>query len=97
MTSSEASIPDELHQNLEKAFKVIDADNSGYIDAAEVENLIKTVYNDPNYQGAKVDDEQIKKEAEIMLAALDENSDKKISLSEFINFCSRVLSAAQKA
>jgi len=82
---------EEVHKCLEAAFKEVDVDGSGFIEAAEVEKVLKGVYEAPNYQGFKADEEQIKKEAEQLIASMDANSDKKISLAEFIAFFEKLM------
>lgn len=55
----------ETRKCLEKAFKEVDTDGSGFIDVIEVEKVLRGVYNAPNFQGKRADDNQIKKEAEV--------------------------------
>jgi Ca2+-binding EF-hand superfamily protein len=76
---------------LETAFKEVDVDGSGFIDAAEVEKVLTGVYNAPNYKGKKADAAQIKKEANDMIASMDQNNDKKVSLAEFLNFFEKMM------
>jgi len=92
-TEAQVVMTDELRQCLDQAFKEVDTDGSGFIDAAEAERVLKSVYNDPNFKGRKpADDEQVKKEASDLIALLDQNSDNKVSLSEFTNFFEKLLS-----
>ena len=82
---------DEVRQCLEKAFKEVDADNSGFVEAGEIEKVLRGVYNAPNFKGKRADDVEIKKEAQDMITTMDQNGDKKVSLSEFITFFTKVL------
>jgi len=82
---------EEIHKCLEAAFKEVDTDSSGFIDSAEIERVLKTVYEAPNYQGHKADEEQIKSEAALLISSMDENSDKKISLAEFLAFYEKLM------
>ena len=85
---------DETRQCLEKAFKEVDADNSGFIDVGEVEKVLRGVYSAPNFKGKRADDAEIKKEAQDMITNMDQNGDKKVSLAEFITFFSKVLESS---
>jgi len=86
-----ATNKEEARQCLEKAFKEVDADESGFIEAHEVERVIRGVYNAPNFKGRKADEVEIKKEALDMIASMDQNNDHKVSLAEFISFFEKVL------
>jgi calmodulin len=86
----------ETRKCLESAFKEVDTDGSGFIDSAEVEKVLLSVYAAPNYKGKKADHEQIKKEAAEMISSMDQNNDKKISLTEFIAFFEKMASDCAK-
>jgi len=89
-----ASDQEQARKCLEVAFKEVDADNSGFIDVGEVERVLRTVYEAPNFKGKKADDAQIKKEAADMISSMDQNNDNKVSLAEFITFFEKTIKAS---
>jgi len=89
-----ASDQEQARRCLEVAFKEVDADSSGFIDVAEVEKVLRSVYDAPNFKGKKADAAQIKKEAGDMIASMDQNDDKKVSLAEFISFFEKSIQAS---
>jgi Ca2+-binding EF-hand superfamily protein len=83
--------PAELRRRVEVAFKEIDTDNNGYIEAAEVVNVLKAIFNDPSYKGEKMDIQDIKQMATGIIMTFDKNNDSKISIDEFADFLKKVL------
>jgi Ca2+-binding EF-hand superfamily protein len=78
---------------LEDAFKALDKDGSGFIDLSEAEHVFRLVYDSPNFKGKKADDSQIKREAQEMIASMDQNKDNKVSLDEFIKYGEKAMSS----
>jgi len=87
---------EDVRKCLEDAFKKIDADGSGFIDLSEAEHVLKLVYEAPNFKGKKADDAQIKKEAQEMIASMDQNKDNKVSLEEFVKFAEKTILESAK-
>jgi len=83
----------DVRKCLEEAFKALDKDASGFIDLSEAEHVFRLVYDSPNYKGKKPDDAQIKKEAQDMIASMDQNKDNKVSLDEFVKFSEKTMMA----
>jgi len=81
---------------LEEAFKKVDRDGSGFIDHSEAEHVLRLVYEAPNFKGKKADDAQIKKEAQEMIASMDQNNDNKVSLEEFVKFAEKSMNECAK-
>jgi len=87
---------DDVKKCLEEAFKKVDSDGSGFIDLSEAERVLRLVYEAPNYKGKKADDAQIKKEAQDMIASMDQNQDNKVSLDEFMKFAEKTMTECTK-
>ena len=73
----------EAKSALTKAFQSVDRDNSGTIDAKELEAVLKSYYD-----GTKkpCDNARIKDEAQKFILEVDKNKDGKINLEEFLNY-----------
>jgi Ca2+-binding EF-hand superfamily protein len=68
---------------LTNAFKMVDTDNSGSIDASELEKVLQTYYKS---SGKPVDAAKIKSDTTAFLQEVDKNRDNKVNLDEFLNF-----------
>lgn len=86
----------DVKKCLEEAFKKVDRDGSGFIDLSEAEHVLRLVYEAPNFQGKKASDAQIKKEAQEMIASMDQNKDNKVSLDEFVKFAEKTMNECTK-
>lgn len=69
---------DETDKKLKPAFADIDKDNSGFIEASELKNVLKTM-------GVDMPDEQV----EGVLKMADINGDKKLDYKEYKNLVSK--------
>jgi len=87
---------EDVRKCLEEAFKKVDRDGSGFIDLSEAEHVLRLVYEAPNFKGKKADDAQIKKEAQQMISSMDQNSDNKVSLQEFVKFAQKTMTECTK-
>jgi len=68
---------------IKAAFELVDKDHSGYIDAAEVKNVLVQYYKS---KGKPCDGTKIDSECAAFVKDLDTDSDNKVSLKEFTDF-----------
>jgi len=73
----------DAEKGLREAFKAVDKDNSGSIDAKEVEAILVKYYQDKK---KPCDQAKLKKDVQSFLADVDKNHDSKVSLDEFLKY-----------
>jgi Ca2+-binding EF-hand superfamily protein len=79
----------DLKKVLTDCFNDIDKDKSGFIEQAELEQLLRAYFKHadcPAEHKLNSSDEDIKKQALEFIKDVDTSGDKKISLEEFITF-----------
>jgi len=77
----------EVEQLAREMFKMADTDNSGFIDAKEVQALFIKINNENK---KKTDPAKLKKEVECFMKQIDQNKDNKVSFAEFIEFVKKM-------
>jgi len=77
----------EVEQLAREMFKMADTDNSGYIDAKEVQAMFIKINNETKQ---KTDPAKLKKEVESFMTQIDKNKDNKVSFDEFIVFVKKM-------
>jgi len=73
----------DAEKGLRAAFQAVDKDNSGSIDAKEVEAILVKYYQDKK---KPCDQAKLKKDVQSFLADVDKNHDSKVSLDEFLKY-----------
>ena len=73
----------KIEQEIKACFDAVDKDRSGFIDSAEVEQILLQYYQS---KGKKPDQAKIKSEVAAFVKDLDTNNDGKVSLKEFTDF-----------